>query len=66
MIGVLLRTSPQRPPLNLDGSEFNNFGGEDNFMRTVVGVSSWEIWVDFDGWTVAGAKACHFIGLFNR
>jgi len=40
MIGVLLRTSPQRPPLNLDGSEFNNFGGEDNFMRTVVGVSS--------------------------
>jgi len=66
MIGEILRTSPRRPPLTLDGSEFDNFGGGDNFMRTVVGVSSRETWVGFDGWTGAGAKACHFSGIFNR
>jgi hypothetical protein len=40
MIGELLIKSPRRPPLTLDGSKFDNFGGGDNFMRTEVDVSS--------------------------
>jgi len=66
MIGELLRTSPRRPPLTLDGSEFDNFSGRENFMKSVVGVSSWGTLVGFDEWTGARAKACHCSGLFNR
>jgi hypothetical protein len=65
MIGELVRTSPWRLLVTLDGPEFDNFFGEDNFMRILVGMPFGETWMDVEGWTDAGVKACHFYNLFN-
>jgi hypothetical protein len=40
MIGELVRTSPWRLLITLDGPEFDNFGGGENSMEVLVGVSS--------------------------
>jgi hypothetical protein len=64
--GELVRTFPRRLLSILDGSEFNNFGGGDNFMKNSVGIYSWETWMCVDGWTDTGVKACHFNWLFHQ
>jgi len=38
MIGELVRTSPWRLLITLDGPEFYNYGGGDNSMRILVAV----------------------------
>jgi len=70
MIGELMRTSPGRLLVTLDGSEFGNFfwgggWGEDNFMRILVGISFGETWTGVGGWTDAGVKTWHFCKLFK-
>jgi hypothetical protein len=40
MIAELLRTSPWRLLFTLDGSDFDNCGGGDNYMEVLVGVPS--------------------------
>ena len=56
MNGELVRTSPGRLLVTLDGSEFDNFFGGNIFMRILVGISFSETWTGADGWTDAGVK----------
>ena len=65
MTGELVRTSLWRLPFTIDGSEFDNFGGGEIFMRILIDFSSWETWMDVDGRTDAGLKVCHLKRLFH-
>jgi hypothetical protein len=40
MTGELVKTSPQRLLVTLEGPEFDNVGGGDSSMRVLIGVSS--------------------------
>ena len=49
MIGELVRTSPERLLVTLDGPEFDNFFGEYNFMRILTFLSVKLGWMLMDG-----------------
>ena len=60
MTGEPVRTSPRRLLVTLDDSEFDYFGGGENFMWILVDVCSWETRMGVVRWTDAGVKACYF------
>ena len=60
-----MRISPLRFLVTLDGPEFDHLGGGDNFMRILVGMSSWETLMGFHIWTDAGVKSCQINRFFN-